>query len=127
MGIFSDGLKQQIASNKSKINQYEADLGRYQQAVKDARTAKDMFEKSASNMDSMVQETAGVFQGSAATKFVSNLMTYNKTIWTMVDVMEKKIKSFEKRISEIEGQKAWCNAWNAVLTGLMETLKAIGF
>ena len=127
MGIFSDGLNSQIQSNKEKMNQYEADLEKYQQAVEDAKKAKDLFRQSASNMNKMILETDGVFQGSAATMFAGKLTIYNKSVKAMVSIMEKRIKAFEKRISEIEGQKKWCNVWTNIMSGLMSSLKFLGF
>lgn len=126
MGIFSDGLSKQIDCNKAAMNQYEADLEKYQQAVEDAKKAKGLFEQSAANMDNLILETDGVFQGSAATMFANKLMTYNKSVKAMVSIMEKRIKAFEKRISEIDGQKSWCNTWTNILSGLMSTLKFLG-
>ena len=125
MGFITDLLNNQIKRSNDSLNQYNADLNKYRQGIEDAKKAKKLFEESATKMDSLILETDGVFQGAAATQFCLKLSNYNKAIKKMPAIMDKRIKAFERRISELEGQKRWCEIWSGFLNGFLTAIKVI--
>lgn len=125
MGFITDLLNNQIKRSNDSLNQYNADLNKYRQGIEDAKKAKKLFEESATKMDSLILETDGVFQGAAATQFCLKLSKYNKAIKKMPAIMDKRIKAFERRISELEGQKRWCEIWSGFLNGFLTAIKVI--
>ena len=125
MGLITNFLNDQIERSNNSINQYNADLEKYQQAISDANKAKAIFQKTASNMDRYIFETDGVFQGDAATMFAQKLTNYKLAVRGMGSVMENRVKTFEKRIKEIEGQRRWCEMWNNICSNLLNSIKAV--
>lgn len=126
MGIVSDSLNSQISSTRASINQYRADITQYRQGIADAQTAIANFEEAYSQMNVLIMETKSVFQGNAADAFEHKLRNYNESVGRLIPLMQKRIKSFERRISEIESQITLCEVWIGILSALLLTVRFNG-
>lgn len=127
MGYISDLLNEQINDRRERINQYYADIDRYNQGISDAKEAISHFESAHSEMSGLIVETGNVFKGDAAEEFLKNLNSYNRSIQEMIPIMQKRIESFKRRIKEIEKQIQTCKSWMDFLNDCLSIFKPINF